>query len=136
MNDENNTPPTPSLLPEVGQPFTFGGKTFELQFLTCEGEGRLIELLMPRVKSLALAGKTDYKYVLETITELLPELVGIILKDYDPSIEDAWVRSVRAARVRLAMYDIVSAQFALNDIAQLLVTLSHVGAALPASAEA
>jgi hypothetical protein len=119
-----------ALNPSEGRPFTYGNKTFHLQFLTGDGEDRLAALLMPRIKALALAGTTEYTQVMNAIADLLPQAVTIILSDYDPTVDEAWVRSQRGPRMRLTMYDLVAAQFKLNDLGKLLSSLLQSDAML------
>lgn len=121
-----------ALNPYDGAPFEFGGRQFKLQFLTCDGEERLVKLLMPRIKALVEAGDAGHQQVMAAISDLLPEAVAIILGDYDPALDLAWVKAVRAPRIRLAMYDLVAAQFEVNDLGKLLAGLLQTDAALSA----
>jgi hypothetical protein len=133
-----------ALNPNEGTPFEFGGRPFTLQFLTCDGEERLVNLLTPRIKDMVEAGNASHQQVMTAINDLLPQSVGIILGDYtfaggDPKAYDAhiatttaWVRSVRQPRGRLAMYDLVAAQFEVNDMGKLLAGLLQADAALSA----
>ena len=122
-----------ALNPEEGRPFTFGDRAFRLQFLTYDGEQALVGLLMPRIQSLINEGRSEHNHVMAAIRDLLPEACGIILSDQDPASDVAWVRSVRAKGVSLAMYDIVTAQFEMNDLGKLLSGLLQTDALLQAA---
>jgi hypothetical protein len=133
-----------ALNPKEGTPFAFGGKEFTQQFLTCDGEERLVNLLMPRIKELIARGQTSQQHVMAAINDLLPQSVGIILGDYtftdsDPNKYDAhiaatsaWVRAVREPRIRMTMYEIVAGQFEMNDLGKLLSGLLQTDAMLSA----
>lgn len=112
-----------ALNPEEGRPFSFGGREFRFQFLTYDGEQRLIALLMPRIAKVLESGKSDHAAVMTATRDLLPEAVAIILADYGEDVDLAWVRRARATKgqsISQAMYDLVAAQFEVNDLGKLL----------------
>lgn len=116
----NQTAVKLAIEPTVGTPFEFGGKAFNLQYLTIAGEEALIRLAQPQLVPLVIAGKRDNESVFHALRPVLPQALAIILRDYDPTVTEEWVLGQRGPHISKQMFDIVAAQFEVSDLGKLL----------------
>lgn len=141
MTNENDNDLTPEIEaqltnlaqnPHDGKPFTFGGKSFTLQFLTIDSQAALTELcmaLMANAKENTLAG------ALAASRDVLKQAFTIVVQDQDPACDFNWVSAVKGPDVSLnKMIEIVVGVMLLNQMGELLGKILALGAIVGAFA--
>ena len=120
---------TLAMTPQVGEPFTLGGRTFTRQFLKMKNARQFRTNI---VDALAKMGKTgEDSSILDFLRHLdtyIPTLLHLVLSDQDEAITEEWVSNLRIREGEAE--EVVIAQFQLQGLGDTLGKFSAIGALL------